>query len=78
QWADMVALDTDHPAILGLRGDRLLDGWIFAGDRHAVTDVWSAGRHVVHEGRHHAREQIFATYKTRLASVLERVCRQLR
>lgn len=73
QWADMVALDADNPAILGLRGDRLLDGWIFAGDRHAVTDVWSAGRHVVHEGRHHAREQIFATYKTRLASVLERV-----
>ncbi len=73
KWADMVALDADNPAILGLKGDRLLDGWIFAGDRHAVTDVWSAGRHVVHDGRHHAREQIFATYKTRLASILERV-----
>ncbi|QND51586.1 formimidoylglutamate deiminase [Phyllobacterium sp. 628] len=73
KWADMVALDADDASILGLAGDRLLDGWIFAGDRHAVTDVWSAGRHVVHSGRHHARDAIFATYKARLASILERV-----
>ncbi len=55
----MIALDVENPALLGLTGDRLLDGWIFAGDRHAVSDVWSAGRHVVHEGRHRDRDAIF-------------------
>ncbi|MBZ9653937.1 formimidoylglutamate deiminase [Phyllobacterium lublinensis] len=73
QWADMIALDVENAALFGLEYDRLLDGWIFAGDRQAVSDVWSAGRHVVHEGRHRDRNAIFATYKTRLASILEKV-----
>ncbi len=73
KWADMIGLDVENAALLGLTGDRLLDGWIFAGDRQAVSDVWSAGRHVVHEGRHRDRAAIFATYRTRLASILERV-----
>ncbi|CAN7167929.1 formimidoylglutamate deiminase [Phyllobacterium sp. LjRoot231] len=73
KWADMIALDVENPALLGLTGDRLLDGWIFAGDRQAVSDVWSAGRHVVHEGRHRDRDAIFKTYKTRLASILARI-----
>jgi formimidoylglutamate deiminase len=73
KWADMIALDVENAALLGLTGDRLLDGWIFAGDRQAVADVWSAGRHVVHEGRHRDRTAILKTYKARLASILERV-----
>ncbi|MEK1890852.1 MAG: formimidoylglutamate deiminase [Phyllobacterium sp.] len=72
-WADMIALDTENATLLGLSGDRLLDGWIFAGDRHAISDVWSAGRHVVQEGRHRDRAAILKTYKARLASILERV-----
>jgi formimidoylglutamate deiminase len=73
KWADMIALDAQNPALLGLNGDRLLDGWIFAGDRHAVSDVWSAGRHVVHEGRHRDRDAIFAAYKARLAPILAKL-----
>jgi formimidoylglutamate deiminase len=73
KWADMIALDVENSALLGLAGDRLLDGWIFAGDRQAVSDVWSAGRHVVHEGRHRDRDSIFATYKARLASILAKL-----
>ncbi|UGY10417.1 formimidoylglutamate deiminase [Phyllobacterium pellucidum] len=73
KWADMIALEVDNAAVLGLTGDRLLDGWIFAGDREAVSDVWSAGRHVVREGRHRDRAAIFKSYKARLASILERV-----
>ncbi len=72
-WADMIAIDVENPALLGLNGDRLLDGWIFAGDRHAVGDVWSAGRHVVHEGRHRDRDAIFAAYKARVASILAKI-----
>ncbi len=73
KWADMIAIDVENAALFGLSGDRLLDGWIFAGDRQAVSDVWSAGRHVVHEGRHRDRTAIVKTYKTRLAAILERV-----
>lgn len=73
KWADMIALDEGNAALLGLEGDRLLDGWIFAGDRQAVSDVWSAGRHVVRNGRHHARSAVFETYRTRLTAILEKV-----
>ncbi len=73
KWADMLALDVENTALFGLANDRLLDGWIFAGDRQAVSDVWSAGRHVVRDGRHHARAEVIAAYKKRLASILEKV-----
>jgi formimidoylglutamate deiminase len=73
KWADMIALDAGNPALLGLCGDRLLDGWIFAGDRRAVSDVWSGGRHVVHEGSHRDRDAIFKAYRTRLASILAKL-----
>ena len=52
QLADLVAIDTGATHTMGLTGDRLLDAWIFAGDDRLVTDVFSAGRHVVREGRH--------------------------
>ena len=33
-------------------GDEILDAYIFAGDDRMVRDVWSAGRHVVRDGKH--------------------------
>lgn len=57
-WADLIALDTDHLDLEGRRGDLLLDSWIFAGDDRMVKEVWSAGRLMVTEGRHIAREEI--------------------
>ncbi|MEO1137501.1 MAG: formimidoylglutamate deiminase [Pseudomonadota bacterium] len=56
--ADLVAIDSDNPVLTGFSGDRLLDAWIFAGDDGLVTDVWSAGRHVVRSGRHIERDAI--------------------
>ncbi|MCB1390477.1 MAG: formimidoylglutamate deiminase [Rhodobacteraceae bacterium] len=61
--ADLVALDTDRLDLEGRRGDALLDAWIFAGDDRAVSDVWSAGRHLVTDGHHVAREAIVAAYR---------------
>ena len=58
QLADLLALDGETVALAGLRGDTLLDAHIFAGDDRAVQHVWSAGRHVVCEGRHVARERL--------------------
>jgi len=63
QWADLVALDTDHPLLAGLSGDAILDAWIFSGGRACVSDVWSAGRHVVREGRHIRRDEIARGYR---------------
>jgi formimidoylglutamate deiminase len=46
-----------------------LDGWIFAGDDRAVRDVWSAGRRLVTEGRHFAREAVEARYRAVVAKL---------
>ena len=68
RWADLLALEPasldDAPA-----GDGLLDMWVFTGGREAVSEVWSAGRHVVRNGRHVARERIAARYRACLAAI---------
>ena len=60
--ADLVAIDTTAPALTGLRADQILDGFVFAAGEGVVTDVWSAGRHMVRDGRHKARDRIVADY----------------
>jgi formimidoylglutamate deiminase len=60
--ADLVALATDGPDMAGRRGDTALDSHIFAADDRIVTDVWSAGRHLVREGRHAGHDRITAAY----------------
>lgn len=69
--ADLVALDASAVDLDGLRGDRVLDAWIFASDDRLVRDVWSAGRHVVTGGRHADRDGIihrFAAVARKLRS----------
>lgn len=63
RWADLLALDMGHPDLEGRQGDRLVDTFAFAGDSAMVTEVWSAGRHLVTGGRHVAREAIVARYR---------------
>jgi len=60
--ADLVAIDSSSPALVGLRADQLLDGFVFAAGEGVVTDVWSAGRHMVRGGRHKSRDKIIAAY----------------
>lgn len=67
QWADLIALDMEHIDLLGQSGDTVLDAWIFAGDDRMVRDVWSAGRHLVHEGRHNDRDRVTAAYLKAMA-----------
>ena len=45
--ADLVTLRPDDPSLVHCHGDRLLDGWIFAGDRRAIDNVWVRGRALV-------------------------------
>ena len=67
-WADLMALDTSAPDLEGLAGDARLDAWIFAGGT-GVTDLWSAGRHIVREGRHIARDRVEARYRAAVAGL---------
>ena len=68
--ADLVSLDTAHPALVGRAGDALLDGWVFAARGGAVDNVWRQGRKVVEHGRHVARDAVAARYRKALTLLL--------
>lgn len=61
--ADLMALDATAVDLDGRSGDALIDSFVFAGDDRMVTDVWSAGRHLVTEGRHRDHDRITAAYR---------------
>lgn len=66
-WADLVALDLDHPALCALAPGQILDGLAFAAPDEVVTDLWSAGRHQVRGGRHIRRDAILAGWRKTVA-----------
>ena len=71
--ADLVVLDTEHPALVGRSGDAALDAWVFSGNHTPVRDVMVEGAWVVRDGRHRAQETIaagFARTMHRLADAL--------
>lgn len=70
QWADMVNLDLSQSGFHGLTDDLALDAWVFAAGPEAVSDVWSAGRHMVRGGRHVNRGGIAARYATTLKRLM--------
>ena len=43
--------------------DTLLDSYIFSGDDRMISDVWSAGRHLVKNGEHISRPEITKAYR---------------
>lgn len=67
--ADLLALDHTAVDLSGRQGDRILDGFIFAGSDNMVSDVWSAGRHLVQAGRHVARDRITERYLQVMATL---------
>ena len=69
QWADLLAFDMDHPDLAGLQGDFIPDSFAFAGDSGMVRDVWSAGRHMVQDGRHIRRAAIRSAYVAAVQSL---------
>ncbi|WP_420858490.1 formimidoylglutamate deiminase [Marivivens marinus] len=69
QWADIVALDLTDPDMTGLTEDKILDTFIFARDDRLITDVWTAGRHMVSGGRHVHRDRITASYRQAIAGL---------
>lgn len=61
--ADIVALDGEAVDLAGRSGDTLIDSFVFAGDSRMISDVWSAGRHMVVQGRHTERKRIVSAYR---------------
>ncbi len=73
RYADLVALDGTALDLEGRQGDDILDAYIFAGDDRMVSEVWSAGRHVVHGGIHVKGEPVRERYRKTMASLRDRL-----
>jgi formimidoylglutamate deiminase len=71
QWADLLALDTGDLRLEGFRGDQILDAFVFAGRDGLVTDLWSAGRHIVQGGRHVDADRIGQRYRATMRCLRE-------
>lgn len=71
--ADLTAIDLSHPSLCALHPDHILDGLAFAAPDTVVTDLWSAGRHQVKQGRHIHREQIIAGWRTAVKGLIDAV-----
>ncbi|MBL8789909.1 MAG: formimidoylglutamate deiminase [Rhizobiales bacterium] len=71
--ADLVAIDSQHVSLFGLKQEQLLDGLCFAAHDGVVTDVWSAGRHQVRQGRHVSREDVARRYRAAIADLAGRL-----
>ncbi|WP_347267640.1 formimidoylglutamate deiminase [Paracoccus sp. (in: a-proteobacteria)] len=72
-WADLCAVDLANPVMAGRAGDQLVDSLIFAGHDGLISDVWSAGRHLVSAGRHRDHDRITADYLATIARVQARM-----
>ena len=72
-WADLLAVDLDNPVMAGRKGDQMLDSLIFAGHDGLVREVWSAGRHLVKNGRHIDHYRIVSDYLATIARVQDRM-----
>jgi formiminoglutamate deiminase len=71
--ADLVAIDVEHAALCALSDEQLLDGLCFAAPDGIVTDVWSAGRHQVKDGRHVMRDAVEQRYRTAVRDLVSRL-----
>jgi formimidoylglutamate deiminase len=71
--ADLTAIDLSHPTLCALAPDQILDGLAFAAPDTVVTDLWSAGRHRVKDGRHVNREQIIAGWRKAVKGLIDAV-----
>ena len=69
--ADIVVLDSEHPALIARDGDEVLDSWIFAGGAACVRDVFVGGRQVVSGGEHVDEPEIVARYREAAEALLQ-------
>ncbi len=63
QRANWVVLDENAPELAAREAGRLVDSWLFSGNRSLVRDVFVGGCRVVRDGRHVDAERIAARYR---------------
>lgn len=71
--ADLVALRDDEPFLDWKDPDQRLDAWIFGTEAPVVSEVWSAGRHIVRGGEHVARNDIRARFAQTMNALRDRL-----
>ena len=69
--ADLVVLDTEHPALVGRRGLGLLDAWVFCGNATPVRHVMVGGAWVVRHGAHLRGREIAAAFARTMRRLAE-------
>ena len=72
-WADLMVLDEDSFDLAFVEEDKIIDKFVFVSGTKLVTDVWSAGRHVVKEGKHINRDQIIRHYNKTISNLGDRI-----
>ena len=69
-FADLIGIETDNQWLCNQQGDASLDKLIFTGyGQSCITDLWSAGRHVVKNGKHIKSEMIIRNFKNAIAGL---------
>jgi formimidoylglutamate deiminase len=68
--ADFLSLDASHPALIGRRGDAVLDGFVFSARGSMVDCVWRAGIKLVERGRHRDGEVVLARFRDAMERLL--------
>ncbi len=70
---DLLAINSRHQQLCTLKEEQLFDGLCFAADDNIVTDVWSAGRHNVKEGRHVMKQKIVENYVNAMTDLTKKL-----
>ena len=73
KWADLLAVDSENLALFGSSEDEILDRWIFSANDSLVSEVWSAGRQAVVNGRHVKHDQIEKQYRNIITELYRKV-----
>ena len=68
--ADLLALDLEHPALVGKPCHSLLDSWLFGAGNSAVRDVFVGGRAVITDRRHRHEAMIQRRYRDTMKRLL--------
>ena len=71
--ADLVAFDRSNVDLEGRAGDDVIDSFIFVAGDAAISDVWSAGQHLVEHGRHIRRDTITQRYRATMQGLRSRL-----
>ncbi len=69
--ADVLGLDSTHPALCSADSDNILNTLVFGPSQGAIRDVYVGGLRVIEDGRHACEEQISARYRKTVKTLIK-------